>query len=1211
VGSIVVTIGGTNRTAVLDADSFMVQERSGVAVAEMRLDDRNRNITIADRAEVIATEAGVRIFAGLVAEVRPLARGRTKFQHIVVQDYNALLDEDVIPVPAYRSAMESDRSRVMWLFTTHGTKGITANTFVQTVIAQMPVGEDGIPEQDFGGKTFREALDYIARLAGAAYHVDFNKELHWYPVTGEGLAAPWHLSATPNNTTTFMAMDLETPRNVADFRNAVFVRGATNDIAGWVPDPPPAVGARRAGVLRDEGITSVSQRNAAGQAYLAARAISDDAVVSTLKAGLRTGMTVQITSPLHGITAKPFTVREITTTLINKTTPVFNLVLGSTPPTLGGMIGGVSDAAQRAADAVARIGAITAGEPVADLSVGGGNLVSNSSFENALTAGWTVGAQWAFGSTIADAYHHDKVARISVSSATVGNLDTPLIRVVRLDDYWLSAWVWLRTRSAGTAIAEVIEYASNGTTVLATHTLRSTTAVDSGWTRLALRLGPNDAYTRTAFNATTVFVRMRFRASGTSTMLYDVDAVQIERGKMLTAYAPSPYELLDLSVTGNKIADGAVVAAKIADANLTTAKFAAGIRPVEIVGSLPGTFTNYPQGAVVFLTTDNKLYRSTGSAWTKVVDAGDIAANSITAGQIAAGAISTTELAAKAITVEKLAIGTTSDNLVLNGGAESGDTQGWATLEGTPNLTSSTAVTPSAGTRSFAMTGVGVAGTRAIEVTPGQQLVVRLAYRGSGTGTGLTVRINHRGTAYPTGDFVTTALRAGTTVLQSGISLTTSWQYAMWVYTVPAAMYWISLGVERTGTPTTVYFDDAEVRIQQQSAHIADGAITANKVVAGAIEADKIASNAVTADKVAANAIVSGKIAANTISAVELQANAIAANHIQAGAAPSGDGNLLKNPSFELTTITGYTTDATLLGGWFVINAAEANMSASATAKTGSQIGIIRSITGGTAHPGLAQEVPVIGGHRYRLSGWIRKAVTGGQAVQLIAHTRKNGVFVNFNVIATATTTSGTFQQVGGEYTVPSDGSVDSLRIECRISGLTPTSELGVFEDIRLDSATLVTGSGNVRLDADGITITNGMITVNNPGGTVIIDGSSNMHKIIASGTLTVGSFTGPGSNSASVLINTGLTYRPSHIGWQAAANPGSLPTGTYAVALPAFTLSSPGAGGAMNVLARLQLLTSVESTSQTRVTLLNDDARTGTRAAIAARYAVYKEEAI
>lgn len=125
-------------------------------------------------------------------------------------------------------------------------------------------------------------------------------------------------------------------------------------------------------------------------------------------------------------------------------------------------------------------------------------------------------------------------------------------------------------------------------------------------------------------------------------------------------------------------------AQEVADASITTAKFAQGIRPIEIVDTLPTT--NNSEGRLVYLTTDDKIYRYTGAAWTSGVSTGDltgtigadqIAANAITAGkiqagaigadQIAAGAISTAKLAAGAITADKIAAtAITADKIATN-----------------------------------------------------------------------------------------------------------------------------------------------------------------------------------------------------------------------------------------------------------------------------------------------------------------------------------------------------------------------------------------------------------------------------------------------------------------------------------------------------------------------------------------------------------------
>lgn len=107
-----------------------------------------------------------------------------------------------------------------------------------------------------------------------------------------------------------------------------------------------------------------------------------------------------------------------------------------------------------------------------------------------------------------------------------------------------------------------------------------------------------------------------------------------------------------------------LVADDIENGILNTAKFAAGITPVEIVGSLPST-GNF-EGRMVFLTTDDKLYRWTGSAWTAAVPAVDITGQ-ITATQISDGAISTPKLAANAVTAATIAANAiTSDKISAN-----------------------------------------------------------------------------------------------------------------------------------------------------------------------------------------------------------------------------------------------------------------------------------------------------------------------------------------------------------------------------------------------------------------------------------------------------------------------------------------------------------------------------------------------------------------
>lgn len=84
-------------------------------------------------------------------------------------------------------------------------------------------------------------------------------------------------------------------------------------------------------------------------------------------------------------------------------------------------------------------------------------------------------------------------------------------------------------------------------------------------------------------------------------------------------------------------------------ASVPSVALAASIKGIDVFGVLPGS-GSYP-GQVVFLTTDNSLYRWTGSAWTKAVDGADLLANSIVAGTFAAGAIN-----ASAMIVDNLVV---------------------------------------------------------------------------------------------------------------------------------------------------------------------------------------------------------------------------------------------------------------------------------------------------------------------------------------------------------------------------------------------------------------------------------------------------------------------------------------------------------------------------------------------------------------------------
>ena len=120
----------------------------------------------------------------------------------------------------------------------------------------------------------------------------------------------------------------------------------------------------------------------------------------------------------------------------------------------------------------------------------------------------------------------------------------------------------------------------------------------------------------------------------------------------------------------------ALIPAQDIDGTLGSDNFSQGLRPAEIVNSLPTAAADKWQGKQVFLTTDNKLYRYDGNQWTasvatvdlsgtiertqiasRAVDAARIAVDAIQGDVIAAGAITETKIDSGAVTTAKLDAG--------------------------------------------------------------------------------------------------------------------------------------------------------------------------------------------------------------------------------------------------------------------------------------------------------------------------------------------------------------------------------------------------------------------------------------------------------------------------------------------------------------------------------------------------------------------------
>lgn len=350
---------------------------------------------------------------------------------------------------------------------------------------------------------------------------------------------------------------------------------------------------------------------------------------------------------------------------------------------------------------------------------------------------------------------------------------------------------------------------------------------------------------------------------------------------------------------------GTIQANQIANGTIDIAKLATSIRAPEILAALPTTGNT--QGRLVFLTTDNKLYRYNGTAFVASVPTGDLtgtiaanqiaanavtatalAADSVIAGKIAAAAITAREIAVNAITAAQLVV-TDWTNLVPNPVFITGDGTDW--LMGTAGsvIASGGAEVPvGAGTAHVGKVNVTTGNTNVYahsswaQVQEGETFFfsIRVA---AGTGCNGNMGIYGMYTHAVTGGGTSTLLQSITPAAAS------AWTTISGSFTVPVGFNRIRLRLLTPPNATPVgswYFTNATVRKMAGSTLIENGAITTAKIVAGAI----------TANELAANSVVAGKIAAAAVSATEIAAGAITTEKLQVGSA----SNRINNP-----TVTG------------------------------------------------------------------------------------------------------------------------------------------------------------------------------------------------------------------------------------------------------------------------------------------------------------------
>ncbi|MFD9248371.1 hypothetical protein [Streptomyces bottropensis] len=320
-----------------------------------------------------------------------------------------------------------------------------------------------------------------------------------------------------------------------------------------------------------------------------------------------------------------------------------------------------------------------------------------------------------------------------------------------------------------------------------------------------------------------------------------------------------------------------------------------------------------------------------GKVAADAISARELQANSVTALELAAGSVTANAVAAGAITTDKLTV-TGGTNILpdpsFEGAVAASLVLGLSYASQDKTRGNGSAASLKVDSRSATAVFRDIPLTL-IPCLAGDQLYLAADYYLSADWAGSSINIHARWE-----DAAGTILGYG--VIGTGTPVREAWTRLSGTTTAPAGTTRAAIRLQAAGvTAGDAWFDNAALRPLVPGVQIADGAVTAPKILAGAITTDKlvalavtaekIAALAITTDKLAALAVTADKLAANSVTATKILAGTIDATHIKAGSLTADrlslgtDGNLIADPSFEgavsAQRVAGNTAWSVVAGG--------------------------------------------------------------------------------------------------------------------------------------------------------------------------------------------------------------------------------------------------------------------------------------------------------
>lgn len=342
---------------------------------------------------------------------------------------------------------------------------------------------------------------------------------------------------------------------------------------------------------------------------------------------------------------------------------------------------------------------------------------------------------------------------------------------------------------------------------------------------------------------------------------------------------------------------------------------------------------------------------------------------------------------------------------------------------------------------------------------------------------------------------------------------------------------------------------------------LAAGSVTTEKMSANTINGDRITAGTLAASKLVADSITAGQIAVGAIGASEIAAGAVRAGNLEVGMLPSR--NMLVNGGFR-NGLTGWTTGEGSAGrlfamwnqsgtDWTLADGDADNWNA-ASGPYGSTAYMYAPEAVNTSYGVISQTVPATAGEYYSISGLVGNHGCGLAYLELKFFDGAN------NLLAAAGSSGGSLALNGGAnragwsyltidgYLAPTGTKYAQFlftMVQPRNGGtynymFCDQAWMGVGKVARSFDPQEVRGLRNASaktiINNSGIAVIDGQISVTNPGGTVIIDGTSNMLKVMAEGELIVnggnGSGAGGGRGNTSTNVPTGQEYVPKSLSY-------------------------------------------------------------------------------